>query len=619
MWTWLSESVWFVAGFLGLGALLGGYFRSWLEGYLPAYARVARFIRYHWTRNSSHFPPQVKDDHFLIILCCLENDDVKETAQRAVARALDKIHGIGVIRDHRMLQFNGTNRADAQSKNLRRADDILTEYKNPMAAIIWGEVVKRDESIRLHFRGVNSQELRDLTFEKGFVSSDVDDALGTVVAAVSIANIDPIASDRGSFVANRLDPLVLRLRDIAKQHQASFSNRTRWTILNALARALSVVGDQGGDNQSLKEACATFRASLDLSAREEAPLDWAMTQNNLGNALWALGEREAGTARLEEAVTAYREALKERTRERVPLDWAATQNTLGNALATLGQREAGTARLEEAVTAFREALKERTRDRVPLAWAVTQNNLGNAQRLLGERQAGTARLEEAVTTFREALKEYTRDRVPLYWAMTQNNLGAALQTLGAREEGTARPEEAVTAYREALKEYTRDRVPLDWAMTQNNLGNALSDLGEREVGTAQLEEAVTAFREALTEYTRDRVPLDWAGAQNNLGNALSALGRQEAGTARLEGAVAAYCEALKERTRDRVPLDWAMTQNNLGNCLAALAERSPTPGPILADAITHMQNAVDGFRQVGDEYRGPIAEKRLAVLKAKRQ
>ena len=108
------------------------------------------------------------------------------------------------------------------------------------------------------------------------------------------------------------------------------------------------------------------------------PLDWAMTQNNLGTALATLGERESGTAKLEEAVAAYREALKEWTRERVPLDWATTQNNLGTALATLGERESGTAKLEEAVAAYREALKEWTRERVPLDWATTQNNLGNA-------------------------------------------------------------------------------------------------------------------------------------------------------------------------------------------------------------------------------------------------
>jgi tetratricopeptide (TPR) repeat protein len=122
-----------------------------------------------------------------------------------------------------------------------------------------------------------------------------------------------------------------------------------------------------------------------------------------------LGERESATARLEEAVAAYREALKERTRERVPLNWAMTQNNLGAALGTLGERESGTARLEEAVAAYREALKERTRERVPLQWAMTQNNLVNALETLGKRESGTARLEEAVaacelfvSVFREA-------------------------------------------------------------------------------------------------------------------------------------------------------------------------------------------------------------------------
>ena len=52
-------------------------------------------------------------------------------------------------------------------------------------------------------------------------------------------------------------------------------------------------------------------------------------------------------------MAAYRAALEERTRERVPLDWAMTQNNLGTALRALGERESGTARLEEAVAAYR--------------------------------------------------------------------------------------------------------------------------------------------------------------------------------------------------------------------------------------------------------------------------
>src|SRR6202022_983665 len=96
-----------------------------------------------------------------------------------------------------------------------------------------------------------------------------------------------------------------------------------------------------------------------------------------------LGERENGTARLQEAVAAYRAALEEWTRDRVPLQWALTQMNLGTALARLGERGSGTARLEEAVAAYRAALEEWTRDRVPLYWATTQTNLGNALQTLG--------------------------------------------------------------------------------------------------------------------------------------------------------------------------------------------------------------------------------------------
>jgi Tetratricopeptide repeat len=69
----------------------------------------------------------------------------------------------------------------------------------------------------------------------------------------------------------------------------------------------------------------------------------------------------------------------------VPLQWAMTQNNLGTALRTLGERESGTERLLQAVDAYRDALKEWTRERVPLQWATTQNNLGNVQTLLNER------------------------------------------------------------------------------------------------------------------------------------------------------------------------------------------------------------------------------------------
>jgi hypothetical protein len=110
------------------------------------------------------------------------------------------------------------------------------------------------------------------------------------------------------------------------------------------------------------------------------------------------------TARLEEEVVACRDALKQRTRKRVPLDWAMTQNDLGNALSTLGARESGTARLEEAVAAYGEALEERTRERVPLDWAVSLGNQGIAMILLAERTRNATMAEIACHQIEIALE-----------------------------------------------------------------------------------------------------------------------------------------------------------------------------------------------------------------------
>jgi tetratricopeptide (TPR) repeat protein len=337
--------------------------------------------------------------------------------------------------------------------------------------------------------------------------------------------------DEAKFLAldARVDDLQLAYGSAAAKYAeaaslvAPFDTKQQWVFLSNQARELSKQGDEFGDYATVAEAIDLYHRCLALAPRSDRPLDWAMTQNNLGNALATLGGRESGTAPLEEAVAAFREALQELTRERLPLVWAATQVSLGNALETLGERESGTARLNEAVAAFHAALEVRTRERVPLDWAMTQVNLGNALERLGERDGGTARLDEAAAAYREALQERTRERVPLQWAGTQMGLGNALRALGERESGTARLEAAVAAAREALQEYTRERAPLGWAVAEHYLGDALRILGERESGTARLTEAVAAYREALQERTRARVPLKWANSTGGQGVALMLL------------------------------------------------------------------------------------------------
>ncbi len=357
---------------------------------------------------------------------------------------------------------------------------------------------------------------------------DLRQVLGLLVQTRLAAMADEL---QGRAAAARLQPLIGQVRKLLQARQGSWPAETEAGVRFAFAGALFTFGEQAGDNAALAESAAAYRQVLAAWTRDRVPLDWAMTQNNLGTALWTLGARESGTARLAEAVGACRLALQELTRDRVPLNWAATQNNLGTALCRLGERESGTARLAEAVDAFRLALQEWTRDRVPLAWATTQNNLGNALRVLGERESGTARLEAAVDACRLALQECTRDRVPLNWAMTQNNLGAALVRIGERESGTARLAEAVDAYRLALQEYTRDRVPLDWAGTQLNLGLALEVLANRRHDPAGMEAALAAMRNAADFFREDGVSYWLPIAEKNIRRMEAALAALQAGPA----------------------------------------------------------------------------------------
>src|SRR5262249_39054112 len=75
------------------------------------------------------------------------------------------------------------------------------------------------------------------------------------------------------------------------------------------------------------------------------PVQWAMTQMNLGNVLLILGVREDGRARLEEAVAAYDAVLEH---DPLPIDRANTQFNMGLALVELERRD-------EALSSFRQA------------------------------------------------------------------------------------------------------------------------------------------------------------------------------------------------------------------------------------------------------------------------
>jgi len=129
-------------------------------------------------------------------------------------------------------------------------------------------------------------------------------------------------------------------------------------------------------------------------------------------------------------VAAYRAALEEWTRDRVPLDWAMTQMNLGTALQTLGERESGTARLQEAVAAYRAALEERTRERVPLDWAMSQFNLATLEMVFFDKTGKAAHLDAAEEYGQAARAVFVEGGATQYIAMV-DQLSAGIKAARA--------------------------------------------------------------------------------------------------------------------------------------------------------------------------------------------
>ena len=432
LWEFLLENLGPI-GYSALGLLI--LVAGWLIFKLPGSRLPLR-----WIYCLTHRIPKGDPKKFTVAIAELDRDKNNQLQQ-------DLIHGMDylpfensleILAIPRVITTRRSKKSARQKIERRKSYRLLRKAKADI--LVWGNAVgENNDKANLcwyfsngHGKPKGYQFGEQLELPELFVD-DLKDAL-IIVVLTQFSDINN-EETTGKFIADQLEQVVAKLERLVNTFESS-KNEVPTELLLVLGNALSTIGEQQGKNSALERAIDLFRKLLKVTVQKQAPLDWAMTQNNLGSTLNSLGERESGTQRLDEAVRAYQEALKEYTRERVPLSWATTQNNLGNALASLGERESGTQGLDEAVRAHQEALKERTRQRVPLDWAMTQNNLGNALTRLGERESGTLRLEEAAQAFEDALTIFTPEESAYYWSGTKENLERVLKLIEERKEGS---------------------------------------------------------------------------------------------------------------------------------------------------------------------------------------
>jgi uncharacterized caspase-like protein len=387
-----------------------------------------------------------------------------------------------------------------------------------------------------------------------------------------------------------------------------------WRYKNREADAWQDHGSQEGDPASLKRALDDYAVALTLVSRDERPLDWAKTQNNLGNTLQIIGKREPGVEKLEAAIAAYRLALKATSRKADAKMWAQMQNNLGVALAELGDKANRLPYLNQAVFAYDLALDVRTRAAEPELWAETQVNLGSVHISKANLDKRSDGLEKAAGFLNAALEVLTREKTPRSWASAQNNLALALRRIGDDKKDIASLRKSAAIYEEILAVYPRETFPVDWGQSKTNRGITLLSLAEQEKGTEGFTLALRQFDEALEVFTYERSPVDWARSKSMSALAWTTIGMRSEGVAAFERSLAISAEIDGKFPKGVVGDEWAGTQLQIGSVRMFMGFRRQGHGDFEA-AIVAITNARDYYRTTNNAAFVAVADQSLAMLK----
>ncbi|MHB1140766.1 MAG: hypothetical protein ACYC1T_03260 [Sulfuricaulis sp.] len=253
----------------------------------------------------------------------------------------------------------------------------------------------------------------------------------------------------------------------------------------------------------LDPAREVFEQELTEDFRQQAPLEWAQTQNRLGNVLAAQAQQFRDEALYRKAIAVFEHALEVLSKEATSADWAATQANLGTAAQALGRQENDPKSLKRAVDAYTNALLVWDREKTPEDWARTMHQLGNTFHTHGLMLKGNTTLQKSVVAYKNALRVFNADDHALELAATHINCGAVLHHLAESEENADRLEEAIKSYETGLLVFMEQQLPIHLAVLGRvNMATARGVLAELKKDARMADETADEF-EVILEAFRD--------------------------------------------------------------------------------------------------------------------
>ncbi|WP_176247587.1 caspase family protein [Mesorhizobium australicum] len=377
--------------------------------------------------------------------------------------------------------------------------------------------------------------------------------------------------------------------------------------------------DQGAwhvDNEAFQRSLAAYDKAWQIGrsapdARRDGDL-----RGNMAIVMTQLGERTMDPRWLDQAAEIYRAILKDRPRKKFPLDWAITNLDLGVLLNILGQRTGERSQLDEALNALEGASQIITKKQMPEEWAGIQLNISNVHSSIGDISGEPEDYLDASNAIERALTVWTREARPQLWASAQSNLGAALNSYGEKAGKPEAVQRAIKAQQAALTVATPESSPGTWAQAQGNLATAYVTLAELTNDYSNLRRALEAYRSSLTVYTPQSDAANFAGVRYNEGRILLRMGRIENSMALLHEAEQALGVAISHVHRAQLPIQWARIRSVTGEVLRELGERGKDRNALI-DARAAFEDARTTFRDngMGDSGQG-FWEKQIAAIDA---
>ncbi len=362
------------------------------------------------------------------------------------------------------------------------------------------------------------------------------------------------------------------------------------------------------DPQRLEELLHDSSEALQVVQADRCPVDRARLQRQRGTLL-GLRITDNPDVDLRAAIDAFQEAVDAFSLVSHPLEWALTQLDLGLAWQRLPDADQAEV-LEAAIGAHESALTMLDPDLFPRAWALGQARLGDA---LADNPVGDAfdNRRQALEAYERALTVFDRESDPVEWARTRNGMGAALQGL-PWQDPPEHLQQALQAHQDALTVFDRERHPADWALTHAWLGNAIRQLpGDKP--EAAFQGALLGFErslEVLDELGRRR---DWAATQIKRGDTWRASPAGERAD-NLGKAIEAYEQALEVYTRDADPENWAQCWQRLGQTWRE--QRAGDRAANLARSVEAFTFALDVHTAQGNPIAWELTQGDLFVAQA---